>query len=48
MPKILIAALTLFGLMALAATLTTNSGRANPTLTPSTSLLPPPLNTCST
>ena len=47
MPKILIAALALFGLMALAATLTTTSGRADPALTRATSVLPPPLNTCS-
>ena len=41
MPKILIAALTLFGLMALAAALTTTA-RPHPTITHSTSVLPPP------
>ena len=47
MPKILIAALSLFGLMALAAALTTTTNRAEPALTRSISLHPP-LNTCST
>ena len=43
MPKLLLATgITLFGLMALAAALTTTSGRAEPTLTRSTSVLPPP------
>ena len=41
MPKILLAALSLFGLMALAAILTTNSGRAEPALTRANSVLPP-------
>ena len=42
MPKILIAALALFGLMALAAALTTNSGRADPVPSRAASVLPPP------
>ena len=50
MPKILLAAtLSLIAILALTAILTTTSGRAEPTLTRSISLLPPPpLNTCST
>ena len=42
MPKILLAALALFGLMALAAALTTTSNRAEPALTRADSVLPPP------
>ena len=42
MPKILIAGLALVGLMALAAALTTNSGRAEPALFRAASVLPPP------
>ena len=49
MPKILIAALALFGLIALTATLTTPSNRADPALTRSDSVLPPLIwHTCST
>ena len=47
MLKTFVAGITLVGLMALAATLTTTSGRAEPALTRSESVLPPPLNTCS-
>ena len=43
MPKLLLAAgITLFGLMALAAALTTATARPHPALTHSTSVLPPP------
>ena len=42
MPKILIAALALFGLMALAAALANTSGRAEPGLSRADSVLPPP------
>ena len=42
MLKLFAAGITLFGLMALAAALTTTSGRADPPLNPATSLLPPP------
>ena len=42
MLKLLAAGITLFGLIALAAALTTNSSRAEPALTRSESLLPPP------
>ena len=42
MLKLLAAGITLFGLMALAAALNTTSGRADPALTRSTSVLPPP------
>ena len=42
MPKILIAGLALFGLMALAAAFAHNSGRAEPALTRADSVLPPP------
>ena len=43
MPKILLlAALSLAGILALAAVLTTNSGRAEPVLTRAESVLPPP------
>ena len=50
MPKLLLAAaLSLITLLALAAALTTTSGRAEPTLTRSESVLPPPFwNTRST
>ena len=48
MLKLFAAGITLFGLMALAAALTTTTNRAEPALTRSTSVLPPPLNTCST
>ena len=44
MPKILIAALSLAGLLVIAA-LTTTSGRAEPALTRADSVLPPPLGT---
>ena len=46
MPKMLMAGLALLGLMALAAAFA-QSGRADPALTHSTSVLPLPLNTCS-
>ena len=42
MPKILLAALALFGLMALAAAFSQNGGRADPALTRSKSVMPPP------
>ena len=42
MLKVFAAGITLFGLMALAAALTTTSGRTDPALTHSTSVLPPP------
>ena len=43
MPKtLLLTALSLVGILAIAAALTTNSGRAEPTLTRSSSVLPPP------
>ena len=48
MLKVFVAGITLVGLIALTAALTTTSGRADPALTHSTSVLPPPLNTCST
>ena len=50
MPKILLASLALFGLLALtaAALTTTNTARPDPPLTRSTSVLPPPLNIGST
>ena len=48
MPKTLLAAtLSLIAILALTAALTTTN-RAEPALTRSTSLLPPPPNTCST
>ena len=42
MLKVFVAGITLVGLMALASALTANSGRADPALTRSTSVLPPP------
>ena len=46
MPKILLlTALSLAGILALAAALTTNSSRADPALTRSDSVLPPPPRT---
>ena len=42
MPKILLAALALLGLMALAAAFSQNGGRADPALTRSNSVMPPP------
>ena len=42
MLKLLAAGITLFGLIALAAALTTTNGRAEPTLTRAESVLPPP------
>ena len=42
MLKLLAAGITLFGLMALTAAITTNGGRADPALTHATSVLPPP------
>ena len=48
MPKMLMAGLALLGLMALAAAFANNGGRAEPVLSRAASVLPPPLNTCST
>ena len=42
MLKVFVAGITLFGLMALTAALTTTSGRADPALTRAASVLPPP------
>ena len=42
MLKVFVAGITLVGLIALTAALTTTSNRAEPTLTRSISLLPPP------
>ena len=42
MLKLLAAGITLFGLMALAAALTTTTARPTSPRTPATSLLPPP------
>ena len=48
MPRILlVAGLALAGLMALAAVVVGNSGRAELVLSRADSVLPPPLNTCS-
>ena len=40
--RLLASGITLFGLMALAAALTTTNGRAEPALTHAASVLPPP------
>ena len=48
MLKLLAAGITLVGLMALAAAFAQNSGRADPALTRSDSVLPPPRHICST